>query len=539
MLHTNQIKAIDCALIFFSGLLLFTIGLNHQEIIGFESRFYLFALEMWRHGVSWFPVTYQQPYPDYPVTSTLLIYFFAKLFNTLSKLTAVLPSAMAASLTLVMTYLIGALHTRRWGLGATIFLLITLSFVSEARTISVDQYVTLVTVSCFYLLYSEKLLQTHFRIYLLFPLLVLGFMFRGPIGLVIPTGVMCVFYLIERDFKKFLVMGAISALLLSVCILVLMAIAYHVGGMNFVGDVLRLEVVGRIHDAKSVSSYFYFIESFGVYAITYPLMVFMLPGVLVKVFKNNALKENRFLLHLLGWILIILVGLSFPADKKPRYILAIAPALALFCSYLLVCKEEEFYLRWVKNSLYWVMFFVPTLALVALYLVHRQLSFMYLHYLAMIGLFVFLQLIIFIGYLFSKATMTNVLVVVMLSFLMTYIGVVEPTNLKLNRTHDFVVEVENIRLKKQAKLVFYREDADGWSIKYVINIPQEASPFFIQSLEELIAFNQPAIFMTTEDYFQVIPEEVKSHLQVLAQGKIGSDKVIVFNKNVSHPRAGF
>ncbi len=64
MMTSKRRALLDAVIIFFTGLLLFTIGLPHQEIIGFESRFYLFALEMWRHGVSGFPTTYQNSYPD-------------------------------------------------------------------------------------------------------------------------------------------------------------------------------------------------------------------------------------------------------------------------------------------------------------------------------------------------------------------------------------------------------------------------------------------------------------------------------------------
>src|SRR3989344_2953414 len=108
-------RNIEAFFIFCLGLLVFTIGLSNQEIIRFEARFYLFAVEMWRHGLTWFPTTYQQPYPDYPVTGTLFIYLFSKLFGNLNKLTAVLPSAIASAMVLATTYLIGALHSRRWG----------------------------------------------------------------------------------------------------------------------------------------------------------------------------------------------------------------------------------------------------------------------------------------------------------------------------------------------------------------------------------------------------------------------------------------
>src|SRR5687768_3598086 len=79
----------DGICIFILGLMCFTFGLSHQEIIGFEARFYLFALEMFRHGISWFPMTYHHPYPDYPVTSTLFIYGLSQVMGGLNKGVAV------------------------------------------------------------------------------------------------------------------------------------------------------------------------------------------------------------------------------------------------------------------------------------------------------------------------------------------------------------------------------------------------------------------------------------------------------------------
>lgn len=194
-------------LIFFLGLILFTVELGPQEIMGFESRFYLFALEVWRHGPDWFPTTYHRPYPDYPGTATFLIYAFSKLIGKLNRFTAVFPSAAASALTLAITYLIGALHSRRLGLSAVLMLLFTLTFAEEARSISLDQFVTAVTVLCFYLVYSAQELKKPYRVAWIFPLFVLGFAFRGPLGLVIPTGVVCLFYLTAKKYPRFFCRG--------------------------------------------------------------------------------------------------------------------------------------------------------------------------------------------------------------------------------------------------------------------------------------------------------------------------------------------
>jgi 4-amino-4-deoxy-L-arabinose transferase-like glycosyltransferase len=101
----------DSLLIFAGALLLFMVGLN-PEFIGFQSRFGLFAQEMFRFGPSYFPTTYQNPYPDYPGTSTFLIYLVSKLVGQVTPFTAILPTAVTSALILVLTYRIGAIRSR-------------------------------------------------------------------------------------------------------------------------------------------------------------------------------------------------------------------------------------------------------------------------------------------------------------------------------------------------------------------------------------------------------------------------------------------
>lgn len=320
----NQI--LDSIIIFLAGMLLFTLGLSSQEIIGFEARFYLFALEMWRHGPTWFPTTYQHPYPDYPAMSTYLIYLASALFGHLNKLTAVLPTAIASTLTLCVTYLIGARFGRRWGWCGVFFLLLTLTFVVEARTISLDQFVTLITVVCFLLL--EK--ATRIRLGLIGALLILSFAFRGPIGIVIPTAVMCVSCLLDKNYKRFFVIGFSALFLLFFCSALLMLLAYIEGGVSFVQDVWRMEVASRLHDVKTLPYTFYFTECLGAYAITYPLVILVLVGS----FTLPSSPQRKLLFKCIAWVAVILLGLSIPVDKKMRYVLAIAPALALICAFL-------------------------------------------------------------------------------------------------------------------------------------------------------------------------------------------------------------
>jgi len=524
---THHRAKLDAIFIFFCGLIFFTLGLRHQEIIGFESRFYLFALEMWRHGLSWFPTTYQTPYPDYPATATVLIYLTAKLFGTLDKLTAVFPSAMAAAFTLSATYLIGALQERRWGWYGAGFLILTLAFLTAARTISLDMYVTAFTAWIFYFIYKAKQQAKTLPWLSILSLLIMSFAVRGPIGIVIPTGVMCVFYLLEKDWKSLVLISFSSLLILLLCTGILLNAAYHTGGSHFMQDVLRMEVSGRMQENRTPPHYFYFVESIGAYAVTYPLAILTLLGTLLPLIKNNTSPRIQFLRVLSGWVLVIMVGLSIPADKKIRYILPIAPAMALICSYLLMSVQNG-YLHWLKKIFYLLCWIFPLLALGVLSVLYQKK--IELNYGVLAAFFIVVQMAMLVSRNKDACFFLTVL-----SFFLANIFIVEKINLLSNQTRSFVQNIENMREKQHAKLIFYREGKDGLVIKYLANMQHEENPLFITDMHEIPA--KPAFIITTEENFNALSHEVRQSLQAITMGKIGHDPVVVFVKRINKPAA--
>jgi 4-amino-4-deoxy-L-arabinose transferase-like glycosyltransferase len=513
-------------IIFCGGLILFTMGLCHEEIIGFESRFYLFVLAMWRHGVSWFPTIDGKPYPDYPVTSTLIIYGFSKLVGHLDKFTAVFPTAVAASVTLATTYLIGALHKPQWGWFAVCFLLLTNTFVTEARTISPDQYITMVTTLIFYLVASAQLLKKSARLWLVPLLLLFGFACRGPIGLVIPAGVLCVYFLVDNDYRKFLTAGVIAVILLALGCGCLYWIANYVGGPSLVHDVFQMQVAGRLQNA-TLPWYFYFSESIGAYALTYPLVLLMLLGLSLNLKK---VADKNFLLKLIDWMLVILIGMSIPAGKKIRYVLAMAPALSLIAAYLFAMPQQQRYLQSLRKYIYWFCYFLPIYCCVMTLLLevfawrhHWQLDILYNW---VIALFLVMQWLCWL----AKKYDTRVMAISALAFVMANILLVEPVNLLLNRTRSFVMTVEVLRKHDHAELVFYQENPDGLPIKYEVNMPLEEKIFYVDVPWQLASLNAPAYFIATPEHFAKIPDEILQTVQIVVSGHVGHDAVVVFRK---------
>ncbi len=523
--------------IFIASLLLFTVGLAQQEIIGFESRFYLFALEMWRHGLSWFPTTYGRPYPDYPVIPTLFIYGLAKWVGCLNKWVAVFPSAVAAALTLSVTYLIGALHDRRWGLLAVFFMLLTNTFVMEARTISPDQFVVFATTLSFYLVYSATLFDKKGRLFFIPVLLFFGFACRGPIGLVVPAGVICLFYLVDKQYRQFLLIGIVSVILLCVSCGILFGIAHHLGGMAFMNEVWHTEVSGRLQDAY-LPWYFYFSESLGSYAITYPLAFFVLCGVMLQRHEMN-LHDLKLFCKLTVWVLVILLGLSIPAGKKIRYILAMTPALALISAALFVLPVHHRYSYCLQRIVRSVLFLLPTLCL--LLMVFSQQWVLQHH--ARVDVFVVWQhvdpqtpmMIIVLSVLQGLQYMLRkfdvcIVGVAALVFCAMYIVFIEPINIFLNQSRDFVLAVESVRIAEKARLVFYQENPDGTPIKYMANMPVAVQPVFISTSNALVDFHTPAVFIADPEHFAALPKTVLQSVKILNTGRVGHNKLVAFEK---------
>lgn len=521
--------------LFTLALFIFTVGLSNAEIVSFDTRFYLFATEMWRHGLTWFPMTYGQPYPDYPVTSTALIYGISYLAGGVSKLTAVLPSAVAASLIVMFTQRIGALYDKRLGWAAVCLLFLTLSFVKSARAISLDMYPTLAATICFYHLAKSVLLKRQRSSLLLALMYIFGFMMRGPVGLVIPAGVVSVFHLCRGDYRRFFMDGfqALFWLILGVC--VLLTFAYHVGGLPFVMDVSRMEGIGRI-DNYFLPYYFYFTDSLGSYALAYPLAVIVFIGFVYAQFKNTLSRwpQSSAVLQWIAWVLVILIGMSLPGDKKVRYILGAVPAMALLAAYPLVMDASSLFLRRLKTVMTFVFAFLPLLFLIVLIKVIAVLPAQNWNAsLPLIPLVIFLGLLQGVSYYFwrvEKDKSARALRVVMLSalaFLVLDLMLIEPIEINLDSARVFVNEIESMRAAQNAKLVFYKERPDGLPIKYLVNMNQEDNPVFVETPSALLAIEPPAVIVTSLGYYKTLSRSQKASFNQVNKGKIGHVPVVV------------
>lgn len=516
------------------SLFLFTIGLSHQEIIRFDSRFYLFALEMQKYGLSWFPTTYHQAYPDYPATSTILIYLLSALVGGLNKLIAVLPSAFAAAMTVMLTYKIGRLQSKRWAIFAVCFLFLNINFFAASRSLSLDMYPTLITTACFYLLYTRDIkFQKSNRTLLILPLLLLGFAFRGPIGLVIPTGVVCSYYLLNGKIKQTILFGTLASLLLAICIAALLYAARDTGGIPFMHDVWRMEIAGRMNE-KAEPFYFYLVNGLTNYAISFPIAFLVMTGLLAKANVRGNPKVE-LLVKLTAWSVIVLVGMSIPGFKKTRYIMPMMPAIALLAAYPFVAASQEKYFQFLRQAMI-KLFFIFPLLLAGIILSVSIVAAKHGQPLSVEPTLTILVLSIFqlgnFAYYFyiDKKQNAALLLTVMAAFSFTIANIifVEPVQIGLDQSKQFVQSIEVMRHEAQAPLVFYKEAPDNFPIKYLVDANDPLDITFADDLKRFNGNHSPAFFVTTPEHFTELTLDQAKTFHVVGKGNIGHRPVIVF-----------
>lgn len=536
-------KRYDPVLVFFGCLALFLFGLHNQDFIGFQTRFAVFAQEMLRNGISFFPTTYNAPYPDYPATSTLLIYLVSLPFNKVTPFTAILPTAITSALIAVVTYKIGALQNRVWGWYGVLFLLFTASFLAEARTIALDQYISLITASCFYLLYSAdcahhdgKTQSFPKQLFYLSLLWVIGFAFRGPIGLIVPASVVAGYLLLGRRWIHLLWVAATSFLLLIICGAMLLWLAYLDGGQSFVDAVIIMQAASRVHLITKNPWGYYFVNSFADYAITYPLVVLLAVGLFSRLIKPITFNDPLYLVkRLLFWALIIFIGFSFANSKRNHYILPAAPALALLSAYIFTVSTPSLgaFVFSLKRIFLKICLILPGLLALLVGAAWLITDYLGLKLPVSAGMVLFLFIIMQIVVLYYQKKQRILLIGAMLSFVILNILIIEPANYFLNQTREFVYSFEHIRHQANAAFGFYNFGRDALAIKFMANLPpeeieQNIQPLFINDVTALLALNQKVFFITQPKTYNTLPDSVKSQLTLLSTDKIGHAPVFIF-----------
>jgi 4-amino-4-deoxy-L-arabinose transferase-like glycosyltransferase len=530
--------------IFVIALLLFTLGIWDQQPQGFDGRWAVFMQEMFRHGASLFPTTYGEPYPDYPGTATYLSYLFARLFGAPNDLANVMPTALASAGVMALIYRLLVPSGRAWALLTVLLTALTAQLLEKSRSVCLDQMVSLLCLGAFYLLHTGERMGSRLRQYAVFPLFVVAFAIRGPLGLIEVCGVVCVYWALgpartrqERIgvLKKVIAHGVIGLILLAGCWWLLLKLARISGGEAFVDDVLRMQFAGRL-DESGEAFYFYFKLSLYRYFPVVPLALATMIALRHKWSMRNDDADVQLMLRLAACGLMILVGLSVPHFKRAYYIVPMVPMFAAVAAYGLL--QAQGWLLRVRRGYEWLVAVLPVLGIVVVFvcrhLWHKHGYWPDVSVPALVGVLIVLQLAAVIAWRRLQGSLGQRLVVLSLIALATQwlvlVKVVEPAKDLQYDTKNFVGAVEKLRADNPGTLVFVDLAKDTWAIRYIMNLDHDEKPLFIGRNEPLVVdtLPRPAWVVVERKQTALLSGTPLEHMAPVFNGRLNDNPLLVF-----------
>jgi 4-amino-4-deoxy-L-arabinose transferase-like glycosyltransferase len=340
-------------LLFF--LMVYTWTLQFRDLYGLEIRNALIAREMLENGLTIIPRVLGHYYPDY-----LPLYFWMETVFSIpagkvSTLSAVLPSALSAIGLLALTFCLARRISLRAGWLSALILATIPPFWLNAGSATIDMLLAFFVTAGIICFYFKDLENNPGRgnIYFLgacFPL-VAAFMVKGPIGIVLPAVSWGGYLLWDKRIKDFLLFSLVIVIVSLICIGLELSVAYVAGGKEFVYDVIRMQVTGRLHQANS-PFYYYFV---GLLEIGGPWWLLITACFYVLVKEGRAKKcishfGSVLAAHSVNRLAFLcLIGIftifSLAATKHARYLLPLYPAAAI----ILAAAVEHFL---IKNNLF-------------------------------------------------------------------------------------------------------------------------------------------------------------------------------------------
>ncbi|MBV6660622.1 glycosyltransferase family 39 protein [Pseudomonas yamanorum] len=530
--------------IFVIALLLFTLGIWDQQPQGFDGRWAVFMQEMFRHGASLFPTTYGEPYPDYPGTATYLSYLFARLFGAPNDLANVMPTALASAGVMALIYRLLVPSGRAWALLTVLLTALTAQLLEKSRSVCLDQMVSLLCLGAFYLLHTGERMGSRLRQYAVFPLFVVAFAIRGPLGLIEVCGVVCVYWALgpvrtrqERIgvLKKVIAHGVIGLILLAGCWWLLLKLARISGGEAFVDDVLRMQFAGRL-DESGEAFYFYFKLSLYRYFPVVPLALATMIALRHRWSMRNEDADVQLMVRLAACGLMILVGLSIPHFKRAYYIVPMVPMFAAVAAYGLL--QAQGWLLGVRRGYEWLVAVLPVLGIVVVFvcrhLWHKHGYWPDVSVPALVGVLMVLQLAAVIAWRRLQGRLGQRLVVLSLVALVTQwlvlVVVVEPAKDLQYDTKNFVGAVEKLRADTPGTLVFVDLAKDTWAIRYIMNLDHDEKPLFIGRNEPLLVdtLPRPAWVIVERKQTALLSGTPLEHMAPVFNGRLNDNPLLVF-----------
>lgn len=320
----------DRLLLLILGAVLFFPGLgNHDLWNPDEPRYTEVAREMVLSGDYFVPHLNGEVYTQKPPLLFWLIRLAATVTGGLGPTAARLPSALAALLTVLLTYEIGRrLFDERTALFSSVVFATCLKIPIQARTGQIDMLLTsLVALAVFF--WVRGYLEDRPGFYRLF-FLATGFatLAKGPVGLLPPLLSIIAYLLFVKERGEIRKLGiGLGLLIWAAVVLAWLVPAGFAAGWGYLEQIVYKQNVTRYVDPWHHYKPFYYYLT----AILGDFLpwAFVLPAALVAGFKTLEGRARKHFLFTVCWMAVTVVFFSISPAKRSVYILTMYPGMSL------------------------------------------------------------------------------------------------------------------------------------------------------------------------------------------------------------------
>jgi len=324
-------RAFDVLLLLSVCLVLYFFDLGRAPF--FDKQEPREALVVWEinHSGSWIlPLRNGNEIPSKPPLYHWLAALVSQALNQMNEFTVRFPSALLATIGVLLVYLAGAGRwSRAAGLISAMVLATSYEWRQAAKAARVDMTLTFALLCAFlYFLHLYRHRGGRMKWMILGIFLGLATVAKGPLGIVVPCFAFSIFLCLQRDtafVKKinFLVLICTWAVLAGSWY----ALALWQGGGEFLDVVIKENfsmVIGQ--DAGHPHGFFWYVPAFFQNAAPWSLFIF---PIAIWLYKSRRQLAQDDTLYFVVWFLAVFVFFSAFTQKRSVYILGSYPAFAL------------------------------------------------------------------------------------------------------------------------------------------------------------------------------------------------------------------
>lgn len=286
-------------------------------------------------------------YTDKPPLFFWLISLFSLMLGSVSSFSARIPSVLAGIGTIYLTYML-ALRSlgRRTAFLSCLVLTTSYLFFDKARTAQTDMLLTFLIVLSFYVFYLAQGERKMRKRYLVFFYLVLALatLTKGPVGFLIPLGVVLLYLASIGEIKKAKELFPWEGILVFLLLVVGWITAATIAGKGeySIWATLNRHAVSRFTEGlHHHRPFYYFLRTLPLDFLPWTLFF---PSAFALSIKRLRSVERREVSFLLCWFFFVFVFFSFSQEKRNLYLLPLFPAASIMVGHLLksiLTREDQ------------------------------------------------------------------------------------------------------------------------------------------------------------------------------------------------------